>query len=206
MSRRGSQTRKAILDQALEVAGTLGVESITLGALASDLGMSKSGLFAHFKSKEQLQLEVLEEAVGRFVAHVVIPALKQPRGEPRVRALFERWLDWSRIQPGGCVIYNASSELDDRPGPLRDYLQSAHQEWAGTIRRAVAIAIEEGHFAVDLDAEQFVFELSALALGFHHAAKLRGDPQADARALHAFDHLIERSRALAEDELAPNRA
>lgn len=191
---KGDQTRKAILDHALAVAATLGLESITIGSLASALGMSKSGLFAHFRSKEQLQLQVLTEAVERFVVHVVAPPLKLPRGEPRVRGFFERWLEWSRAQPGGCVIYNASSELDDRPGPLRDFLQDAHRDWSNTIARAARISVEEGHFRADLDAEQFAFELSSIALGYHHAARLLNDPNALERARRSFEHLLARVR------------
>lgn len=191
---KGDQTRKAILDHALGVAATLGLESITIGSLASALGMSKSGLFAHFRSKEQLQLQVLTEATERFVVHVVAPPLKLPRGEPRVRGFFERWLEWSRTQPGGCVIYNASSELDDRPGPLRDYLQDAHRNWSSTIQRAARISVEEGHFRADLDLEQFAFELSSIALGYHHAARLLNDPNALERARRSFEHLLARAR------------
>ncbi len=191
---KGAQTRKAILDHALGVAATLGLESITIGSLASALGMSKSGLFAHFRSKEQLQLQVLTEAVDRFVANVVVPALKLPRGEPRVRALFARWLDFSRSQPGGCVIYSASSELDDRPGALRTFLQAAHREWARTITRAARISIDERHFRADLDVDQFSFELSSIALGFLHASQLLNDVDAHERASHAFEHLLVRAR------------
>ncbi len=195
---KGDATRKAILDHALAVAGTLGLESITIGSLAAALGMSKSGLFAHFRSKEQLQLQVLTEAVERFVSQVVVPALKLPRGEPRVRALFESWLEWSRAQPGGCVIYNASSELDDRPGPLRDFLQEAHRDWSNTIQRAAGLSVEVGHFREDLELEQFAFELSALALGYHHAARLLNDPKAHQRALAGFERLLLRARRGAE--------
>lgn len=191
---KGERTRQAILDQALGVAATLGLESITIGSLASSLGMSKSGLFAHFQSKEQLQIQVLTEAVGRFVDNVVVPALALPRGEPRVRALFARWLDWSREQPGGCVIYAASSELDDRPGPLRDFLEGAHRDWSSTIMRAARISIDEGHFRPDLDVDQFAFELSSIALGYLHAARLLNDFEAHERARRSFEHLLARAR------------
>ncbi len=194
---KGAQTRKAILDHALGVAATLGLESITIGSLATALGMSKSGLFAHFQSKSQLQHQVLAEGVQRFVARVVMPALKLPRGEPRVRAMFERWLEWSRSQPGGCVVFNASSELADRPGPLRDFLQASHRDWVRTVVRAARISIEEGHFRSDLDVEQFAFEISCISLGYHHAARLMDDESALERARLSFEHLLLRARATA---------
>jgi AcrR family transcriptional regulator len=193
--RKGLETRKIILEHALGVAAVLGLESLTIGSLASALSMSKSGLFAHFKSKQELQLQVLQEAVERFVVQVVAPAIRKPRGEPRVRAFFDRWLDWSRKQPGGCVIHSASSELDDRPGPLRDFLLAAHQDWRNTIRRGVRVAIEEGHFRSDLDADQFAFEFVGLALGYHHAARLLNDKKALKRARTGFDALLERARS-----------
>lgn len=192
--RKGARTRKAIVDQALAAAATLGIESLTIGSLASSLGMSKSGLMGHFRSKEQLQIKVLEEGVQRFVARVVVPSLSEDRGEPRVRAMFDNWLAWADSQPGGCVIYNASSELDDRPGPLRDFLQGAHRDWKATIQRAASIAIEEAHFRADLDVEQFAFELSCIALGYHHAARLLDDGDARRRAQRSFDALLERAR------------
>src|SRR5712691_5887824 len=114
---KGEDTRSAVLGSALSLATQLGLEGVTIGKLAEHVGMSKSGLFAHFSSKENLQVAVLEEATARFVALVVTPALKKPRGEPRVRALLDRWLDWSRADflPGGCIFVTASVELDDRP-------------------------------------------------------------------------------------------
>lgn len=191
---KGAETRQAIVEHALGVAATLGLESLTIGRLAAALDMSKSGLFAHFKSKEQLQLQVLSEAVDRFVAHVVVPALRAPRGEPRVRALFVRWLDWSKSQPGGCVIHSASSELDDRPGPLRDFLEGAHRELNATIARAARIGSEEGHFASSLDLDQFAFDFTAIALGYHHASRLLRSEAAEPRAHASFEALLDRSR------------
>ena len=137
---KGMQTRLAILSHAIEVAGRLGLDSLTIGSLASELSMSKSGLFAHFKSKEQLQLQVLQEAVSRFIIHVIGPAIKKPRGEPRVTSLFMRWLSWSQKQAGGCLIHSASSELDDKPGLLRDFFvrvasrAAQHHQARGTHR------------------------------------------------------------------------
>ncbi len=191
---KGAGTRDAIVDHALLVAATEGIEQLTIGSLARAVGMSKSGLFAHFKSKEQLQLQVLQEAVARFIAQVVRPALSEPRGEPRVRALMRNWLSWSKRQPGGCLIHSASSELDDRPGPLRDFLDDAHRQLRRTVVVAAQKAIEAGHFRADLDLEQFAFEFSAVALGFHHHARLLRDPDAEARAFRMLDRLIDGAR------------
>src|SRR5688572_20094465 len=135
---KGDETRSAVLGSAITLASTVGLEGVTIGKLAEHVGLSKSGLFAHFSSKENLQLAVLEEAMARFVALVIGPALKKPRGEPRVRALFERWLEWSRAEflPGGCIFVVASVELDDRPGPARDRLIASQKDWFGTLAHA----------------------------------------------------------------------
>ncbi|MEO5762114.1 MAG: TetR/AcrR family transcriptional regulator, partial [Vicinamibacteria bacterium] len=119
MLSKGETTRAAILDAALATASRVGFEALSIGELAKEVGLSKSGLFAHFTSKEDLQIEVVKKAISKFVELVVTPSLKQPRGEPRVRAMFENWFDWSRASelPGGCLFIAASSELDDRPGP-----------------------------------------------------------------------------------------
>src|SRR3989442_4726407 len=120
--RKGANTRNAILPHATGLASQVGLTGLTIGALADHLRLSKSGLFAHFRSKEALQIQVLEHAAASFVEAVVRPALQQPRGEPRMRALFERWLEWEQAEalPGGCVFVAAASELVDRPGPARD--------------------------------------------------------------------------------------
>lgn len=191
---KGGTTRVAIVDVALRVAATEGIEQLTIGSLAREIGMSKSGLYAHFESREELQLEVLKTAVDRFTAQVVLPAFQAPRGEPRVKALFDNWLAWSQAQPGGCLIHSASSELDDRPGPLRDFLEKAHFDLRETIVVAARKASEQGHFRPGLDCEQFAFEFAAIALGFHHASRLLRDRRARDRAELAFQALAERAR------------
>jgi len=193
---KGEDTRAAILGRALAVTSELGLEGLSIGSLAQDLGMSKSGLFAHFGSKEDLQLQVLELAVERFVAAVVQPALAAPRGEPRVRALFDNWLAWAEATflPGGCVFIAAANELDDRPGPLRDRLVESQQQWLAVLARAARIAQEEGHFRGDLDAEQFAYETYAVALAYHHFRRLLRDPGARDRARRAFDDLMRGAR------------
>ena len=194
---KGEETRATILDQALASASRLGLEGLTIGNLADAVGMSKSGLFAHFRSKEDLQLRVLETAVRRFVETVVAPALKEPRGEPRVRALFERWLDWEKadFQPGGCIFIATANELDDRPGPLRDRLVAYQRDWLQAIATAARIAVEEGHFDADVDVRQFAYDLYAVILAYHHFSRLMDDPSAEARARSSFEGLLETARA-----------
>jgi AcrR family transcriptional regulator len=189
---KGAETRQAILDRALALASRLGLEGVTIGRLAEELDLSKSGLFAHFKSKEALQIQVLEAASERFVEVVVRPSLHAPRGEPRVRALFENWLRWPKAvpQPGGCIFVTAAVELDDRPGPARDLLVKLQKQWLGVIAKAVRSGIEEGHFHDGVDPEQFAFDLYGAMLMCHQAARLLRDPKAVARARSAFEALV----------------
>jgi AcrR family transcriptional regulator len=190
---RGADTREVILDHALSLASTVGLEQLTIGGLASAVGLSKSGLFAHFNSKEQLQIDVLGEASRRFVALVVVPALREPRGEPRVQAMFSNWLGWADHLPGGCIIYAAVSELDDRPGPVREVLVGMQRNWMATIARGAQIAIDEGHFRADLDIPQFVFEFLGFAFSCYHHMRLLDDPDARERAQRAFAALLSRA-------------
>ncbi|HKQ64576.1 MAG TPA: TetR/AcrR family transcriptional regulator [Methylomirabilota bacterium] len=189
---KGEQTREAILAHALGLATRIGFEGLTIGRLADDLKMSKSGLFAHFRSKEALQLEILKMAGGRMIESVVKPALSAPRGEPRVRALFERWLAWEQSPslPGGCPFMAASFELDDRPGPVRDYVVQNLRDWMDTLAGAARIAVSEGHFRADLDCEQFAHDCQGIGLAFVHASRLMRDPKARARAASAFEALL----------------
>jgi len=191
---KGDDTKQAIVDQAIDLVSTIGLEKLTIGALASATGMSKSGLFAHFRSKEQLQLQVLEEARARFVDIVVAPALKKPRGEARIRALFERSMkQWEDALPGGCIFYAVSAELDDQPGPARDYLIAIQRDYRETLKRAAQIAVEAGEFCKDLDLDQFVFELGSITAAYHHFGRLLGDPDAEKHAHAAFEALLARS-------------
>jgi AcrR family transcriptional regulator len=197
MSSKGEQTREAILAHALGLATRIGFEGLTIGRLADDLGMSKSGLFAHFRSKEGLQLEILRMAGARMVEAVVKPAFAAPRGEPRVRALFERWLDWEQSPslPGGCPFMSASFELDDRPGPVRDFVVQNLRDWMDTLAGAARIAVQEGHFRADLDCEQFAYDCQGIGLAFVHASRLMRDPKAHDRAAAAFETLVRAARA-----------
>jgi AcrR family transcriptional regulator len=194
---KGAQTREHILDMALKVASQYGLDGLSIGGLAAELGLSKSGLFAHFGSKEELQLQVLRAAAARFGEYVMVPAFAQPRGEPRVRALFENWLRWGNDSalPGGCLFVAAATELDDQPGPPRDYLVEAQREWLGALAKAALLAIREGHFRPDLDVDQFAFELNALTYGYNFSKRLLQDPDAEARARAGFERLLADARA-----------
>ena len=191
---KGEETKRAIVDQALELVSTVGLENLTIGALAGATGMSKSGLFAHVRSKEQLQLQVLVGARDRFIEIVIAPALKKPRGEARLRAMFESTMkQWEEELPGGCIFHAVSAELDDQPGPARDYLVETQRDYADTLKRSAEIAIEEGEFRKDLDLDQFVFELGSIAAAYHHFGRLLGDPDAEQRARNMFEGLLARS-------------
>ena len=193
---KGEETRDTILETALALASTGGLEGLSIGTLASAVGLSKSGLFAHFGSKEDLQLAVLRTAADRFVAEVITPALREPRGEPRVRALFGRWLAWEQASylPGGCPFIAVSSELDDRPGPVRDYLVQSQRDWLDALANSARIAVAEGHFRGDLDPDQFAYELYSVILAFHQFHRLLRDPSTGERCRRAFEGLLDRSR------------
>src|SRR5688572_16431960 len=189
---KGEQTRETILLHALGLATQVGFEGLTIGRLADELKLSKSGLFAHFGSKENLQVKVLEVASRRFVDEVVRPALSAPRGIRRVRALFERWLAWemSPSLPGGCPFNAAATELDDRPGPARDYVVRSQRDWLDTIANTARTAVQERDFQASLDCEQFAYELQSIMLGYAHASRLLKDPKARTRTERAFEALL----------------
>jgi AcrR family transcriptional regulator len=198
---KGEQTRTAILDEALRIASKLGLEGLTIGSLADATGMSKSGLFAHFGSREDLQLAVLEHAAQRYGEMVFVPVLKIERGLPRLRALFERWLDWTIESglPGGCIMISAAIEYDDRPGPIRDAAIANQHRGNAITQKAVRLAIEEGHLGPDTDPEQISFEMLGIVLASHNHRRLLGDKEARKRALTAFEQLISRHAAPARN-------
>lgn len=207
---KGEQTRRDIVQRALALAGDVGLENVTIGALAADLDLSKSGLFAHFKSKEALQLAVLHEAVDRFTRLVSSAALAEPRGEPRFVALFERWLAWiidkgthpdfaddgQSVAAGRCIFMALSQEYDDRPGPVRDAVVKSQRDWRAFVAGAALRAVQEGHFVADLDAEQVAFEFVAIGMAYQQTQNLLGDPNAERRARTAFEALLGRCRVV----------
>lgn len=189
---KGEQTRQAILDEAFSMASRIGVGALSIGVLAERTRMSKSGLFAHFGSKEELQLAVLRESQARFAEVVLRPALRLPRGLGRLRAMMINWLDWTRAVnlPGGCVINAAALEFDDQPGPLRDEVKNSLMALRRTLAETVAKAVETGELRPDIDIEQFVFELNGIYQATQQNRRLFSDPDADRRALAAFDRLV----------------
>jgi len=191
--RKGEQTRALILDRAVALASQVGLEGLSIGSLASELGMSKSGLFAHFGSKEDLQAQTLSRAQTRFERIVFQPALAQPTGLPRLRALFDNWLAWLEKEkgvPGGCTILAAAVEYDDRPGPLREHVVAGQRELRGAIAKVVRGAIDAGHLRRGTDPWQVTFETYALVLAAHQQHRLFGDVRAAERARMGFERLI----------------
>ncbi|HEV2211864.1 MAG TPA: TetR/AcrR family transcriptional regulator, partial [Gammaproteobacteria bacterium] len=174
----------------------VGLEGLSLGDLASAMNLSKSGLFAHFKSKEALQLEVLQAAIDLFVLDVVRPALAVPRGTRRLQALFDTYLKW--IRGGGkartCIFMGLSQEYDDRPGPVRDALAKSQRDWHATVARVAQTAVEQGEFRKGADVEQFAYEFIGIGMIFQQSYKLLHDSGADRRAYTAFDALVDRHR------------
>jgi AcrR family transcriptional regulator len=187
---KGASTRDMIVDRAYMIASSAGLEGLSIGPLADAVGMSKSGVFAHFGSREDLQLAVLDLAALRFGEHTLIPALKAGRGLPRLRAILDHWLDWLGQDRGGCVLLSAVSEYDDRPGPLRDRVIAHHQRWHGELVRAVGLAIASGELRSDSDAEQFAFEVNAIALAVQHDMAIVGYDAAAARGRRMFERLL----------------
>ncbi|HTI03918.1 MAG TPA: TetR/AcrR family transcriptional regulator [Gemmatimonadales bacterium] len=192
---KGERTKTAILEHATGLASQVGLTGLTIGVLADDLELSKSGLFAHFKSKESLQIEVLTHAAQRFSDTVVRPALHEPRGAPRLRALFERWIAWEKdvALPGGCIFVAATTELDDRPGPVRDRLVELQRAWIDVIATSFRKGIDAGLFQRDADPQQFAQDMYGIMLSLHFHRRLMRDREADARARRAFDALLERA-------------
>jgi AcrR family transcriptional regulator len=192
---KGMETRQAVLEEAAREASRVGLGGLTIGSLAASTQLSKSGLFAHFQSKESLQLQLLDHTRARFVELVVRPALAARRGEPRVRELFRRWLAWDAdALPGGCLFVAASAELDDQPGPVRDRLAQDQRDWMDTIAQVFRTGVAEGHFRPDADPEQFAYDLHGVMLAFHHASRLLADPAAATRAARAFEALLHAAR------------
>ena len=194
---KGARTRHQILDHAAQLASQVGVGGLTIGTLADDLHLSKSGLFRHFQSKEALQVAALDHAAERFTDYVVRPALREPRGEPRMRAIFERWLAWDRegVMPGGCIFVAAAAEYDDQPGAVRDRLVALQLQWVDVLEQSFRKGVEAGAFSPVADPAQFAQDLYGIMLACHHHSRLLGDAAAESRARRAFDALLASVRA-----------
>jgi len=188
---KGQQTRAAILDSALSLASQMGLEGLSIGALAEVAHMSKSGVFAHFGSREELQIAVIREYHRRFEEEVFFPAMREPRGVPRLRALFERWLRRVSVEvDSGCIYISGAVEFDDRPGPVREALVSMVRAWHDAMERAIRIAIEDGQLKDSTDPQQMLFEMHGLILALHHDARLMRTPGAPQRARVAFERVV----------------
>lgn len=194
---KGAKTREAILDRAVSIASRSGLSGLTIGGLAKDLDLSKSGLIAHFGTKEALDLAVLQAGAEIFSNHVVVPAGKSEPGEPRVRALFDGWIRYANLKqlPGGDLFFGAIAELDDRPGVCRYYVARVQKDWLQTIENATREAMAQGHFRDNLDPSQIAFNVVAILQGYHVYSRMLNDPLAARRANGAFEALIARARA-----------
>jgi len=188
---KGQQTRAAILDAALALASHMGLEGLSIGALAEVTQMSKSGVFAHFGSREELQISVIREYHARFEEEVFFPAMSRPRGLPRLRELFERWVRRVSVElDSGCIYISGAVEFDDRPGPVRDALAEMVLAWHGALERAIRIAVEEGQLRPDTDPQQMLFEIHGLILALHHDARFLRNSGVVDRARLGFERLL----------------
>ena len=188
---KGRQTRATILDAALALASHMGLEGLSIGALAEVTQMSKSGVFAHFGSREELQISVVRQYHEKFSEEVFEPAMAVQRGLPRLRALFDHWFKRVSIEiDAGCIYISGAVEFDDRPGPVRDALVGMVQTWQNTLERAIRMAIAAGHLRADTDPQQMLFEVHGLILALHHDARFLRRPGADTRARAGLENVL----------------
>ncbi|MEC9466786.1 MAG: TetR/AcrR family transcriptional regulator [Myxococcota bacterium] len=192
---KGADTRELIEHRALALASSVGLGGLTIGKLAADVGMSKSGVFAHFSSKENLHLAVLERYNNIYLYDIWGPALRAPRGRPRMEALLDRWLAClhSERLPGGCLFRATSSEFDDLDPPIRERMGALLREWEKGLHRAAHAAIDAGHFRSDIDIPQFIFETESLFQGYHHFKRLFALHDAEERLRRGFIGLLDRA-------------
>lgn len=194
---KSKATRISLLHHGICVLSLEGLSGVTLGRLAEAASLSKSGLFAHFRSKEQLELALLDEAARLVHRQVVEPAMDAPDGLPRLRALVERWFGWATRAglPGGCPVAAAMFELDDREGKVREHVVALEREWRELLRSVSTSAVSLGHLRPETDIEAFIWELCGMYLSHHVSARFLRDPAADERAQQAFDTLLRRADA-----------
>ena len=206
---KGQQTKAAIVDAALGLATQIGLEGLSIGALAELMRMSKSGVFAHFGSREELQISVVREYHSRFEEEVFFPVLRQPRGLPRLRAMFHNWMNRTSIEiDSGCIYISGAVEFDDRPGPVRDALADSVRTWLAAMFRAVVQARDAGHLYPQADAHQMAFEIHGLILALHYEARFLKTPGSIERAETGFANILARygcheSTALAGPDQPP---
>ena len=190
-TQKSELTRAAIVGAALDLAAAEGLESITLQAVADRIGLSKSGVFSRVGSREALQIAVVEEFGRRFIADVFVPAMQQPKGLPRLNEIVRRWIIRTRDVEArsGCIFTAGAFELDDRNGPLRDFLLGEVTRWRAALRRTVLQAIEAGDLRPDTEPEQLVGEIYSLAMGLLHDIRFLRDPRAADRAQLSWQRL-----------------
>lgn len=186
-------TRIAIVDSALNQAVKIGLEGVSIGSIASAVGMSKSGLFAHFKSKEGLQLAVVEEANSRFLNEVFMPAQKKPKGLTRLKAYYQNYIGWIAGKRGvsACPFITFVQEYDDRPGAIHDLLVESQQNWRDTLAFAARDAIKNNEISDAISPEQISFELTGAALSFQVSIGLLKSKKSQTYALKAFDNIVQ---------------
>jgi AcrR family transcriptional regulator len=190
---KGQQTKSVIIDAALGLASQIGLEGLSIGAVAEVTGMSKSGVFAHFGSREELQISVIREYHDRFESEVFYPAMQKPRGLPRLQALFDNWMVQTSAEiDSGCIYISGAVEFDDRAGPVRDALARSVSTWQTALRRAVELAQDEGQLTRQSDAHQIAFEIHGLILALHYEARFLRNPSASDRARCGFLHILTR--------------
>jgi len=190
---KGQLTKAVIIEAALGLATQIGLEGLSIGALAEITQMSKSGVFAHFGSREELQISVIREYFNRFEQEIFYPSLAEPRGLPRVKALFANWMKRVSVEiHSGCIFISGAVEFDDRPGPVRDALASSMQTWLQALYRAVVQAQECGHLSADADAHQMAFEIHGLILALHYEARFLKNPGSIERANRGFSNILAR--------------
>jgi AcrR family transcriptional regulator len=194
---KGQQTKAAIVDVALSLATQMGLEGLTIGAVSEMVGMSKSGVFAHFGSREELQISVIREYHHRFELEVFYPVLTQPRGLPRLRALFANWMQRTSAEiDSGCLYISGAVEFDDRPGPVRETLVSSVKTWMSALDRAVRMAVAQGELDAQTDAAQMAFEIHGLILACHYEARFLKSKTALVLAQSSFEHILRRYGAV----------
>ena len=190
---KGRQTRAAILEAALVLASQKGLEGLSIGVLAEITQMSKSGVFAHFGSREELQISVVREYHRRFEEEVFTPSLNEPRGLPRLQAMFAYWVKRVTVEiDSGCLYISGAVEFDDRPGAVREALVTMVSTWHSALARAISQAIAQGHLRTDTDPEQMLFEVHGLILALHHDARFLHKAHAVKHALRAFEGVVAR--------------
>jgi len=196
--KKGQQTKAAIVDAALGLATHIGLEGLSIGALADVMGMSKSGVFAHFGSREELQISVIHEYHQRFEQEVFYPALQAERGLARLRAMFANWMQRSSVEiDSGCIYISGAIEFDERTGPVRDALAESVATWHAALRRGIEQSKERGELRGDVDADQMLFEIHGLILALHYAARFLKTPGSIHRATAGFDNILARFGASA---------